>query len=97
MCFSLGSLVNDSRNSFHQFTRLEIILGRGLHGSLHSEINKTTILHKNVAFKTTVTYTKKVIETWKRLQLTCHRVLLNISTTMIGARHNGGLLFLHNH
>ena len=55
------------------------------------------MLHKNVAFKTTVTYTKKVIETWKRLQLTCHRVLLNVSTTVIGAHHNGGLLFLHNH
>lgn len=64
LCFTLGSLVNDFGSSFHQFTRLEIILGRGLHGSLHSEINKITILHKNVAFKTTVTYTKEVIETW---------------------------------
>jgi hypothetical protein len=89
--------VNDSGSSFHQFTRLEIILGRGLHGLLHSKINKITILHKNVAFKTTVTYTKEVIETWKRLQLACHRVFLNVSTTVIGAHHNGGLLFLHDH
>ena len=79
---------------------MEIILGRGLrglHGFLHSKINMITILHKNVAFKTTVTYTKKVIETWKRLRLACHRVLLNVSTTVIGAHHNGGLLFLHDH
>lgn len=89
--------MNDPGSSFHQFTRLEIILGRGLHVSLHSEINKLTILHKNVAFKTKVTYTKEVIETWKRLQLTCHRVFLNVSTTVIGAHHNGGLLFLHDH
>ena len=89
--------MNDFGSSFHQFTRLEINSGRGLHGSLHSEINKITILHKNVAFKTTVTYTKEVIETWKRLQLACHRVFLNVSTTVIGAHHNGGLLFLHDH
>lgn len=89
--------MNDPGSSFHQFTRLEIILARGLHGSLHSKINKITILHKNVAFKTKVTYSKKVIETWKRLQLACHRVLLNVSTTVIGAHHNGGLLFLHEH
>lgn len=79
------------------YTTGNFFLGRELHGSLHSEINKITILHKNVAFKTKVTYTKKVIETWKRLQLTCHLVFLNVSTTVIGAHHNGGLLFLHDH
>lgn len=44
-----------------------------------------------------MTYTKEVIETWKRLQLYCRRVLLNVSTTVIGAHHNGGLLFIHKH
>lgn len=51
----------------------------------------------NVAFTQSVTYTREVIETWKRLRLAGPCVLLNISTIMIGARHNGGLLFLHNH
>lgn len=61
--------------------------------AFNKKVNKMTF---NVAFKMMVTYTKKVIETWKRLQLDCHRVFLNISTIMIGAHHNGGLLFVHD-
>lgn len=94
---SLKLLENDLGSSFHQFPRLKIYSARKTHGSLHGKINMLIILHKNVAFKTMVTYTKEVIETWKRLLHACRCVFLNVSTTVIGAHHNGGLLFIRKH